>query len=174
MSLHMHQLPFLMILEWGHRETCTALIFCPSKNRICYLSIVLFDILLPRLEISVFCQRDINKNIYSVLTYSWCHGSTKAFDRSSSNTDDNCYSAYYGRHVMSVIYLCFSEQLRSRPKCVIDVLYKRHVLGEPQRHLPTTLDSENSNIRLLDSEKSDKKVSLCLKIYDVTGQVNDR
>ncbi|KAF8816307.1 hypothetical protein BYT27DRAFT_7128009 [Phlegmacium glaucopus] len=33
------------------------------------------------------------------------------------------------------------------------VLYKRHVLGEPQRQLPKGLDSENSTIKLLDSER---------------------
>ncbi|KIJ98672.1 hypothetical protein K443DRAFT_103608 [Laccaria amethystina LaAM-08-1] len=32
------------------------------------------------------------------------------------------------------------------------VLYKRHVLGEPQRKLPKALDAENSAIRLGDPE----------------------
>ena len=44
-----------------------------------------------------------------------------------------------------------------------DVLYKRHVLGEPQRHLPTTLDGDNSSTKLLGSEKKDEKVSLYSK-----------
>jgi len=55
---------------------------------------------------------------------------------------------------MSVIHLSFAE-FRLLAECV-DVLYKRHVLGEPQRQLPTRLDNENSNIKLLDSEKRER------------------
>ena len=35
---------------------------------------------------------------------------------------------------------------------LIVVLYKRHVLGEPQRKLPKALDEENRSIRLGDPE----------------------
>ena len=45
-----------------------------------------------------------NKQCHLIPNLSYCsHGSTKAFGRSSSNTHDNCYSAYYGCHVVSVI-----------------------------------------------------------------------
>lgn len=33
------------------------------------------------------------------------------------------------------------------------VLYKRHYLGEERRQLPTSLTTENRNVRLSDSEK---------------------
>jgi hypothetical protein len=60
---------------------------------------------------------------------------------------------------MSVIHLSPSDKILNLIECV-DVLYKRHVLGEPQRQLPTTLDSENNKIKLVDSEKRIEKVSL--------------
>ncbi|KIM41349.1 hypothetical protein M413DRAFT_146983 [Hebeloma cylindrosporum] len=37
------------------------------------------------------------------------------------------------------------------------VLYKRQYLGEERRQLPTTLTTENRNVRLLDSEKEKDK-----------------
>jgi hypothetical protein len=129
-----------------------------------------------RIPLSRFELRCIRKQCHVIcalipnLTYC-SHGSTKAFGRSSSNTHDNCYSAYYGCHVVSVIYFRPSGQSLSLNLKCVDVLYKRHVLGEPQRHLPTTLDGDNSSTKLLDSEKKDEKVSRSLKIYDITGRV---
>ncbi|PPQ68102.1 hypothetical protein CVT25_014265 [Psilocybe cyanescens] len=35
------------------------------------------------------------------------------------------------------------------------VLYKRLVLGEEQRKLPSALDAENRNVRLLETQKKD-------------------